>query len=113
MPVKWQPCSSVSANCAMPSGKDYGRPQEQPPTNWEELQASLEELQIAEEELQQQQEELAASRYLVEAERQRYQELFNFAPDGYLVTDAHGVIQEANRAAAVLLQRRLRARSKN
>jgi PAS domain S-box-containing protein len=34
----------------------------------------------------------------------RYQELFEFAPDGYLVTDAQGVIQEANHAAAALLQ---------
>ncbi|CAA9401470.1 hypothetical protein AVDCRST_MAG94-5938, partial [uncultured Leptolyngbya sp.] len=39
----------------------------------------------------------------MEAERQRYQELFEFAPDGYLVTDAQGKIQEANLAAARLL----------
>jgi len=38
--------------------------------------------------------------------RLRYQELFDFAPDGYLVTDWHGVIQEANQAAAELLQTR-------
>ena len=39
----------------------------------------------------------------LEEERQRYQELFEFAPDGYLVTDALGVIREANRAASELL----------
>jgi PAS domain S-box-containing protein len=33
----------------------------------------------------------------------RYQELLEFALDGYLVTDLHGCIQEANRAAAILL----------
>jgi PAS domain S-box-containing protein len=33
----------------------------------------------------------------------RYQELFDFAPDGYLVTDPHAIIQEANHAAAALL----------
>jgi two-component system, LuxR family, sensor kinase FixL len=33
----------------------------------------------------------------------RYQELFDFAPVGYLVTDMQGVIQEANYAAAALL----------
>jgi PAS domain S-box-containing protein len=33
----------------------------------------------------------------------RYQELFDFAPDGYLVTDPRGVIQEANHAAAAML----------
>ena len=35
--------------------------------------------------------------------RQRYQELFDFAPDGYLLTDPAGVIQQANRAAVALL----------
>lgn len=70
----------------------------------EELQNSLEELQVAGEELHAQNEELAAARQTVETERQRYQELFDFAPDGYLVTNAEGVIQEANRAAAGLLR---------
>jgi PAS domain S-box-containing protein len=32
----------------------------------------------------------------------RYQNLFDFAPDAYLVTDLHAVIQEANHAAAAL-----------
>jgi PAS domain S-box-containing protein len=57
----------------------------------------------AEEELRRQNEELAAARELVEAERRRYRDLFEFAPDGYLVTDAEGVIREANQAAATLL----------
>jgi PAS domain-containing protein len=64
----------------------------------------LEELQVSGEELRVQNEELAAARQTVETERQRYQELFDFAPDGYLVTNAEGVIQEANRAAAGLLR---------
>ncbi len=33
----------------------------------------------------------------------RYQELFDFAPNGYLVTDLQGIIQEANHAAAAML----------
>ncbi|MEH2250539.1 PAS domain S-box protein [Nostoc sp.] len=69
----------------------------------QELQQALEELQVVEEELREQNEELAVARELVELERQRYQDLFEFAPDGYLVTDAAGTIQEANRAAATLL----------
>ncbi|MCC5615515.1 PAS domain S-box protein [Nostoc sp. CHAB 5836] len=69
----------------------------------QELQQTLEELQVVEEELRQQNEELAIARELVELERQRYQDLFEFAPDGYLVTDTAGIIQEANRAAATLL----------
>jgi PAS domain S-box-containing protein len=34
---------------------------------------------------------------------QHYRQLFEFAPDGYLIMDAEGMIQEANRAAAALL----------
>lgn len=73
------------------------------PVALEELLATLEELQVADEELRQQNEELLATLQVVEAERQRFQELFEFAPDGYLVTDAQGTIQEANRAAGTLL----------
>ncbi|NJR73572.1 MAG: PAS domain S-box protein [Scytonema sp. CRU_2_7] len=69
----------------------------------EKLQITLEELQVTEEELRQQNEELATSRQTIELERQRYQDLFEFAPDGYLVTDTKGNIQEANHAAATLL----------
>jgi PAS domain S-box-containing protein len=68
-----------------------------------ELTKSLDELQVVAEELRQQNEELAASRLVVESEQKRYQELFNFAPDGYLVTDSLAVIIEANQAAASLL----------
>lgn len=73
------------------------------PEALEELQSALEELHVAQEELRQQNEELAITRVDVEAERQRYQDLFEFAPDGYLVTDVAGKIREANRAAATLL----------
>ncbi|MHC5765019.1 MAG: PAS domain-containing hybrid sensor histidine kinase/response regulator [Nostoc sp.] len=67
------------------------------------LQQAITEVSISLEELQQQNEELIVTRHLVEAERQRYYDLFNFAPDGYLLTDATGIIQEANYAAAKLL----------
>ncbi|MEH1870511.1 PAS domain-containing hybrid sensor histidine kinase/response regulator [Nostoc sp.] len=63
---------------------------------FEELKITLEELKIASEELQ-------ATRMVVEKERQRYQELFDFAPDGYLVTDTNGIILEANLAATIHL----------
>jgi PAS domain S-box-containing protein len=68
-----------------------------------QLQETLEELQIAEEELRQQNEQLIYSREITEAERQRYQNLFEFAPNGYLVTDSLGIIQQANYGAASLL----------
>lgn len=69
----------------------------------EELQVTSEELQAAQEELLQQNGELIAARGIIEAQRQRYQELFDFAPDGYLVTDPEGVILEANHAAQAML----------
>lgn len=69
----------------------------------EALRLTLEELHTAQEELQQQNEELSLAQQTIELERQRYQNLFEFAPDGYFVTDLSGVIQEANRAASDLL----------
>jgi PAS domain S-box-containing protein len=65
-------------------------------------QEALTELQTAEEELREQNEELQSARTRTESERRRYQELFEFAPDAYLVTDVRGVIREANHSAAAL-----------
>ncbi|MBE7556835.1 MAG: PAS domain S-box protein [Anaerolineales bacterium] len=69
-----------------------------------ELSLILHELQAAEEELSQQNDELQTLHQTLETERERYREFFDFAPDGYLVTDPHGIIKEANYAAANLLQ---------
>jgi PAS domain S-box-containing protein len=74
----------------------------------QQLGTTVEELRVAEEELRQQNEELVAAREALEVERRRYQDLFEFAPDGYVVTDANGIIQEANRAAGELLRVPLR-----
>lgn len=70
------------------------------PTAFKELGVVSEELQVALEELQQQNEELRLARIALEVQRQRYQELFEFAPNAYLVTDEQGIIQEANYIAA-------------
>jgi PAS domain S-box-containing protein len=64
--------------------------------NNDRLRQSLNQLQGTQKELQRQNEELMVA-------RQRYLEQFDFAPDGYLVTDMTGVVEEANIAAAVLL----------
>jgi PAS domain S-box-containing protein len=61
-----------------------------------ELHAALEEIQTLWEELQTQSDVLAG-------ERQRYADFFEFAPDGYLITEPHGEVREANRAARELL----------
>jgi PAS domain S-box-containing protein len=69
----------------------------------EELSSGLAQLSASEEALRQQNGELMASRQVQERERQRYQDLFDFTPDGYLVTTPRGIIKEANRAAGLQL----------
>ena len=63
----------------------------------------LQELQITLKELCWQNTELAATRQLLIAERQHYQELFEFALDTYIVTDREAVILAANQSAGKLL----------
>ncbi len=69
----------------------------------EMITEAFEKLNTAMEELLTASEELKVTRAAVEKERQRYQDLFEFARDGYLVTDTNGTIQEANHVAATLL----------
>jgi PAS domain S-box-containing protein len=64
--------------------------------SYEEMQTSLEASTAIEEELLQQSEQVVA-------ERHRYYDLFQFAPDASLLTDANGLILEANASAAMLL----------
>jgi PAS domain S-box-containing protein len=68
-----------------------------------QLYLVLEELHSAEEEIHHQNQKLLSMQQQLLAERQRYQELFDMAPDGYLVTDHLGLIQEANYAIASML----------
>lgn len=72
------------------------------PRAFEELHASIEELKVAEEELRIQCDELAASRHIAEVNKQRYQDIFEFAPDGNAICNGAGLIREVNRAAARL-----------
>jgi PAS domain S-box-containing protein len=67
------------------------------------LHHSLGNLQSVEEQLRRQNDELTGAHRALEKERSRYQALFDFAPDGYLVTGFEGAIREANTAAAALL----------
>jgi two-component system sensor kinase FixL len=61
---------------------------------------------LAGEELRRQDNELAGAHENLQAEHQRYLELSEFSPGGYLITDCTGVIQTADPAAATLLKRR-------
>jgi two-component system, OmpR family, sensor histidine kinase VicK len=67
------------------------------------LSIILEKLSVLLEELNRQCEELITDHQELESHYQCYQELFEFAPDAYLVTDSLGMIQLANQAASVLL----------
>ncbi len=69
----------------------------------EALLVAVEGLRVAEQELRQQNEKLTVTHLSVEEERQRYQQLFHYAPDAYLLTDLYGIVREANRSAARLL----------
>ena len=70
-----------------------------------DLSAILEELVTGAEELREENDELLAARELVEEGRKRYQELFDRAPDGYVVTDPKGNLLELNHAAALMFGR--------
>lgn len=90
--------SLIEAGMADPGG-------ESPPleVTVEELRSALEELVVAGEELEAQQVQLIESRQRSEDQTRRYQGLFALAPEAYLVTDAFGMVREANRAAAELM----------
>ena len=68
------------------------------------MENALEELSVAQEELRVQNEALLAAREQVQTQHLRYQNLFQTAPDAYLVTDVHGIVREANMPAAELLK---------
>src|SRR5205814_8172758 len=53
----------------------------------EEILAAIEDLRLVEEGLRAQNEALAASRQAIDSERLMYRELFDSAPDAYLITD--------------------------
>lgn len=62
-----------------------------------DVQMALEELDVMWEELEGQAERLVR-------ESERYAEIFDYAPDAYVVTDAGGNIREANQAATELFR---------
>jgi PAS domain S-box-containing protein len=73
------------------------------PSALKELGIASERLEIAAQMLHQQNQKLSLADQAVQAERQRYQALLEFIPDACLLTDGTGMIQEANSAAAKLL----------
>src|SRR5688572_17290558 len=68
-----------------------------------QLEATLERLRAAEQALQERTKRLREAKSALREQRERYAELFEFGPTGYLVTDRSGRIEEANRAVGELL----------
>jgi PAS domain S-box-containing protein len=68
-----------------------------------DLEQSAEELRVTSEELRSQSDQLLMAGRAIDAERVRFERLFDLAPDPCIVTDMMGGIQELNRAAAKLI----------
>jgi PAS domain S-box-containing protein len=69
------------------------------------IRALLHELQVHSEEIAAQNEQLTKTQHELELSRDRYADLYDFAPIGYTSLDRHGFIQEINLAGAALLGR--------
>ncbi|HKZ16212.1 MAG TPA: sigma 54-interacting transcriptional regulator [Geobacteraceae bacterium] len=81
------------------------------PRTTADMRRLLHELQVHQVELEMQNEELLRAREELEVSRNKYAELYDFAPVGYFTFDARGLIREVNLAGAQLLgiERRLLA----
>ncbi len=75
----------------------------------DQLTNALEETHVLSEELAEQFNQLQSAQLSLTAERQQYFELFDLAPDGYIVTDTQGIIGHINQTAANRLNRRQRS----
>jgi PAS domain S-box-containing protein len=69
-----------------------------------ELEVALDMLRAIENAVRQAHLALEDMTATMDSEHQRYQELFELAPDAYLMTSMEGMIRRANHAAVILLQ---------
>jgi len=74
-----------------------------PPWGVEETQRIVHELQVHQIELEMQNKELRQARDEVETALEKYTDLYDFAPVGYITLDCNGIVSAANLTAAGLL----------
>ena len=72
-------------------------------STWQEIDAALEDLQVIYEQMQTSLEAAKIDEEELFKQKQHYQNLFQFSPIAYLLTNADGLILEANQAIAKLL----------
>lgn len=92
-PTLRQRAEALLANMALPEG------------DWsvEEQQALISELRVHQAEIELQNEELQRTQEALRLARDRYRELYDSAPVGYLTVHGDGRITDANRTSATLL----------
>lgn len=71
----------------------------------DQLRVLLHEVQVYEAELEIQNHELRVAQSALEASRDRYADLFDFSPVGYVILDGRGVIRQINLTGAAMLGR--------
>ncbi|MBT9315534.1 PAS domain-containing protein [Leptothoe spongobia] len=75
----------------------------------DELTNALEEAHVLSEELAEQYSQLQVAQLALATERQQYFDLFDLAPDGYIITDTKGIIQQINQTATIRLNQHQRS----
>jgi len=69
-----------------------------------DMKVLVEELSIYQIELEHQNQELIQSQQLIQQSNDRYVDLFENAPIGYLIVDKNGIVKDINQTACVLLE---------
>jgi PAS domain S-box-containing protein len=98
-PADLQPTLRQRAEQALAEQKDHSHE----PKTLEDAQRLLVELQVHQIELELQYEELCQTQSQLAAEREKYADLYNFAPVAYFTFDNQDIILDLNLAAAELL----------